>query len=63
MVQGELEGADPTQITLLASVRVAVFDDIDAPALRTLQTVHDSLNTRHAQKSTTIRRMKLTKPE
>jgi hypothetical protein len=48
VVEGELVGADAAQVALLACVGVTVFDDADGAALRTLETVHTSLNTRHA---------------
>ena len=63
MVEGELVGTDPAQVTLLPRVRVTVFNDADGAALRTLQTVHGSLNTRQAQESTTVRLALLSSPE
>jgi hypothetical protein len=58
--QRELVATDAAEVALLARMGVTVFDDADGAALRTLQTVHASLNTRHAQKSTTARRIDLT---
>ncbi len=51
--QRELVATDAAQIPLLYGVSITVLDDADGAALRTLQTVHASLHTRHTQKSTT----------
>ena len=53
MVQGELVAADPAKITLLAGMGMAVFDDTDGTAMRTVEFVYGSFNRYHAQESTT----------
>jgi len=55
MVERELVLADTAQVTLLAGVGMAVFDDADGAAMRTRKLVHGSLNHCRAQESTTSR--------
>ncbi|GGJ75706.1 hypothetical protein GCM10008939_19900 [Deinococcus aquiradiocola] len=60
MVERELVLADTAQVTLLAGVGMAVFDDADGAAMRTRKLVHGSLNHCRAQESTTTGTHKLT---
>ncbi|UQN08987.1 hypothetical protein M1R55_20590 (plasmid) [Deinococcus sp. QL22] len=48
VIQGELVATDPAQIALFAGVGVTVFDDVDALARWTRQTVHAVLNCNHS---------------
>ena len=44
VVEGEPVTTDPAQVPLLARMGVAVFDDADSAAVRTVKLVHGSLN-------------------
>ena len=48
VVEGELMTTDPAQVSLFASMGVAVFDDADGSAVRTVKLIHDSLNHCHS---------------
>ena len=53
MVERELVPADSAEVTLLAGMSVAVFDDRDGTAVRTVKLVHGLFNPHRAQESTT----------
>ena len=55
MVERELVPADSAEVTLLAGMSVAVLDDRDGTAVRTVKLVHGLFNPHRAQESTTTR--------